>query len=283
MIITGVLRNITQNFVTPSEAFNASLVTVMITRLTPIDPAMQKFNLEWGWNHEDLAGNPIHLLLVGFTIALLILLRRKFKTKEVWPYLGIILLSYLFLGIIVRYDLYGNRYQLPFFLAFAPLVGITFETTSRHKIVLLLSFLLLLSAFPWVLFNRTRPLIAMRESNDPYTIPCLAGCTAGSILNEPPEKTMFAVWGSLGSSYVDAMKQVEATGCRDIGLKTELQRFGVCVLVVAGRSTEWHTARKHRHLPGIGAVPRSQLQAVCRHLHHMWKRYGHIEWSRLDR
>jgi hypothetical protein len=182
---------------------------------------MQKFNLEWGWNHEDLAGNPIHLLLVGFTIALLILLRRKFKTKEVWPYLGIILLSYLFLGIIVRYDLYGNRYQLPFFLAFAPLVGITFETTSRHKIVLLLSFLLLLSAFPWVLFNRTRPLIAMRESNDPYTIPCLAGCTAGSILNEPPEKIMFAVWGSLGSSYVDAMKQVEATGCRDIGLKLD--------------------------------------------------------------
>jgi hypothetical protein len=84
-----------------------------------------------------------------------------------------------------------------------------------------LTLIFILSAFPWVLFNRTRPLIAMRDSSDPYTIPCIAGCTAGSILIEPPEKTMFAVWGSLGGAYIEAMNQVKETGCQNIGLKLD--------------------------------------------------------------
>ena len=32
---------------------------------------------------------------------------------------------------------------------------------------------------------------------------------------------MFAVWGSLGDAYVDAMDLVKSTGCQDIGLKLD--------------------------------------------------------------
>jgi hypothetical protein len=61
----------------------------------------------------------------------------------------------------------------------------------------------------------------MRDSSDPYTIQCLAGCTTGSILNEPPEKTMFAVWGIIGDAYIEAIQKVKETGCKDIGLKLD--------------------------------------------------------------
>ena len=106
-------------------------------------------------------------------------------------------------------------------MAWAPLFGFSMSVLEKPRFNQLVTLILLLSAFPWVLFNRTRPLIAMRESSDPYTIPCIAGCTAGSILVEPPEKTMFAVWGSLGSAYVDAMNRVKETGCQDFGLKLD--------------------------------------------------------------
>jgi hypothetical protein len=221
LLITGIIRNLSQNFVTPSDSANIEIVSILKVGLSGIDPTMQQFNLEWAWNHEDLAGNPLHLILIVISLILLGTFRNKLISKSLWPYLGIVLASYLILGVVVRYDLYGIRYQLPFFVACAPAFGIAIEIIEKKNLSRIMTILFLLSAFPWVLFNRTRPLIAMRDSKDPFTIPCLAGCTTGSILNEPPEKTMFAVWGTLGGAYVDAMKQVRETGCQEIGLRLD--------------------------------------------------------------
>jgi hypothetical protein len=220
-ILSGVSRNLAQNFSTPEDTLNNQIVTGLKGALGQFDPAMESFGIEWGWNHEDLAGNPLHVLLIVASLFILILMKKRVRNPILWIYMVIILSMYPLFAAIVKYDLYGNRYQLPFFIAWAPLFGIAVGMIGKVKLSYLTTILLLLSAFPWVLFNRTRPLIAMRNSNDPYTIPCLAGCTTGSILNESPEKTMFAVWGTLGNAYVDAMNQVKQTGCKEIGLKLD--------------------------------------------------------------
>lgn len=220
-IVAGVTRNITQNLTTPDDHLNNLIVVKLKALLGGLDPMMETFNIEWGWNHEDLAGNPLQLILIAVTLIMLTFYRKRLKDRLAWYYLLVVASMYILLASIVKYDLYGNRYQLPFFAAWAPIFGIAISITGRLSFKYALIVLLLLTAFPWVLFNRTRPLIAMRDSSDPFTIPCLAGCTTGSILNEPPEKTMFAVWGNLGSAYVDAMKQVTQTGCQDIGLKLD--------------------------------------------------------------
>jgi len=214
-------RNILQNFATPEERLNNTFISTVQTVFGKADPVSAGFTLEWGWNHEDLAGNPLHMLLIITSVFVLILYRKKIDHPIVWIYLLVEAITYVVLSAIVRYDPYGNRYQLPFFIAWAPLFGFSISIIEKPKFSQLVTVLLLLSALPWVLFNRTRPLIAMRDSSDPYTIPCLAGCTTGSILVEPPEKTMFAVWGSLGNAYVEAMNQVKATGCQNIGLKLD--------------------------------------------------------------
>jgi hypothetical protein len=216
--VGSIARGVAQNLVTPSEAVNDALVGALKGSLSPIDPQMQGFSIEWGWNHEDLAGNPIHLLLLLFAVSLLLVFRRRLGETRVFVYLGIALASYALLSISTRFDFFGIRYQLPFWVAAAPLFGIAIQTLQREPLAKTLTILLLLSAFPWALFNRTRPLIAMRPSNDPLTIPCLAGCTVGSILTEPPEKTLFAVWGERGSDYVAAMDLLKTTACTEIGL-----------------------------------------------------------------
>jgi 4-amino-4-deoxy-L-arabinose transferase-like glycosyltransferase len=220
-ILSGFSRNLAQNFSTPNEKENELIVTGLKNIYSSTDPAMESFSLEWGWNHEDLAGNPIQVLFIIASALILLAFRKRIKNPYIWVYLLVVLSMYFIFAAVVRYDVYGNRYQLPFFLAWSPLFGIAIGIIHLKTLNRLITILLFISAFPWVLFNRTRPLIAMRDSTDPYTIPCLAGCTAGSILNEPPEKTMFAVWGDLGKAYVEATNQVKQTGCKDIGLKLD--------------------------------------------------------------
>jgi 4-amino-4-deoxy-L-arabinose transferase-like glycosyltransferase len=217
----ALIRNAVINFSTPDDDINKHMVLILRNTFKNIDPAMAELDISWAWNHEDLAGNPIQLGLI-FASFLLIFIKRRNITDRTVLGLAIALAGmYLMYSLIIAYDGFGIRYELPWFIVSAPLFAIAFSLINDDWLPLVLTLLLLLSAFPWILFNRTRPLIAMRDSNDPYTIPCLAGCTAGSILNEPPEKTMFAVWGSLGNAYVDAMNQVKQTGCREIGLKLD--------------------------------------------------------------
>lgn len=221
-VIGGVVRNVAQNFPTPSDEANAKVVNWLISTFSPIDSTMRDFSIEWAWNHEDLAGNPVHAVFCMLTVVVLLVNRRKFSEKLSWHLLVILLGSYLILSSVIKYDLYGVRYQLPFFVAWAPLFGIAIGSIGKKGPLSGVVVLLLLSVMPWVLFNRTRPLIAMRDSSDPFTIPCLAGCTTGSILNEPSSSIVFGTLAShLRGPYTQAVEAIEASGCRNIGLRLD--------------------------------------------------------------
>ncbi len=221
-LLTGaIIRNAAIHFATPSDDLNNDMIKGLKKYLENMDPNMKNVKLTWAWNHEDFAGNPLHLSLIIAAFVFLLINYKRIKDSTVFGYAAAIAGMFIFFSLIIGYDDFIIRLELPWFVVSSPLIAIAVSLLNDKWLPNVLTILLLLAAFPWVLFNRTRPLIAMRPSNDPFTIPCLAGCTTGSILNEPPEKTMFAVWGSLGSAYVDAMKQVKQTGCQDIGLKLD--------------------------------------------------------------
>jgi hypothetical protein len=209
-----------QNFATPDERLNESIKGLVQSIIGVLDINAYKFSLIWAWNHEDLAGNPVHILLILVVSSSILIFHDKTR-KSTIHYMLVVSGIFILLSSVVFYGEYGIRFQMPIVMAFSPLAGSAVELFNHKRFSIAMTILLLLSAFPWVLFNRTRPLIAMRDSSDPYTIPCLAGCTTGSILIEPPEKTMFAVWGSLGDAYVEATNLVKETGCHEIGLKLD--------------------------------------------------------------
>jgi hypothetical protein len=218
LIITGPIKIITQNFMTPDEAFNASMIDWLKRTFIPLDPSMAYLPLEWGWNHEDLAGNPIHVFLILLSIILLFSYRKKLSERSIWIYMALLLGSILLISIFTRDNLYGIRYQLPFFIAWAPVFGLSVKQIGKKAISASIIVLLLAGSLPWILFNRTRPLIAMRDSTDRFTIPCLAGCTSGSILNETSDTLIFGSLVEFRESYTLATAAVKASGCRQIGL-----------------------------------------------------------------
>jgi hypothetical protein len=217
-IVAGLLQTITQNFVTPSDEVNIRIMDWVNKVSTSLDPTGWPFTIEWAWNHEDLAGNPIHFTLVILSLILLILFRKQITNRMIFVYAGILTGSFLVMTTFTRYDLYGVRYQLPFFVAWAPVFGYSIELMRRKWLASVLIVLVLLSAFPWVLFNRTRPLIAMRENPDPFAIPCIGSCTPPSVLANPPRFIIFGNLADYRDGYIAATDAVKASTCRDVGL-----------------------------------------------------------------
>jgi hypothetical protein len=217
----SLARSLALNLATPDDGLNQKIVDGLKGLLGSSDPEMGSFGLMWGWNHEDLAGNPLHLLLIGLSLALLLINLKGSDRRLVIPYLTVVLGSYVVLAAVVRAGTFDARYQLAFFAAWAPLFGLALQGLRPAWLPSAVVAAGLVAALPWVLFNRTRPLIAMRDSSDPWTIPCLAGCTTGSILNEPQSSIIFGVWRDLREPYMQAAARLRASSCRDVGLKID--------------------------------------------------------------
>jgi len=219
--IPGVmLENILLNLSMPKDSLSSSMVRELTASFDSIGlHTLDGFTPQWGWNHEDLAGNPLQMIAIPLTLLLLILGWRRIDRGPVGAYLAVCIGVFVLMSVFIRIADVERRYQLPFFVAWAPLFGLAAAATGRKWLAPASVLLLLSVSFPWVLFNRTRPLIAMRPSSDPFTIPCLAGCTAGSVLNEPPVRVLFADWIDLQGPYADAA--IRQSACSSVGLQLD--------------------------------------------------------------
>jgi hypothetical protein len=217
----SVVLQIAQNLVTPSNQINQQMIQALKTVLHGIDPQVTGFNLVWGWNHEDMAGNPLQLLLILASLGLLFPFRKRLEIKILLSYLTVACGLYIILAAMVGTGLYTQRYQLPFFAAWAPIFGVVLAAGNQKQILKLIVAALIIATLPWVLFNRTRPLIAMRATPNPFSIPCLAGCTSGSILAESPVHILFANWLNLQEPYSQATTAIRQSTCRKVGMQLD--------------------------------------------------------------
>jgi hypothetical protein len=223
-LVSAASRNFLMNFVTPYDEFNNRMVQGLQKAFQTGDPSLADFYFIWGWNHEDLAGSPLHMLLVLATGLLSLIFWRRFSGTGLLAYLAACLGMYEMLGLLVHPDVYGLRFQLPFFVAWSPIFGAVLARITRGWFVQLAAILLLFAALPWVFFNRSRPLIAMKAEPERLAIPCdwHFGCTmVGSILLEPKTTILFAnnmVWRE---PYTAIAADILSAGCKEVGLRID--------------------------------------------------------------
>ena len=207
----GLVRQILLNFATPSEAVNHAIVAAEHRFENLITTAPSPFQLVWSWNNEDLAGNPIHVLLILAALLVAGWLFRRWQSdasrRLLRSYTVASLMSCVVFSWFAAFGVYGVRYQISLFVVLAPLVGIAFsEVVSRRWIMVLASALIVIS-IPWILFNQTRPLIGWR----PRT-------TVNSVLGETRQVLLFANWPKLRQPYAAAAAAVAQTSCKEVGL-----------------------------------------------------------------
>jgi len=211
--IVNSVDHIFLNFITPFEGFNAWIergLTAFRALLRVEDGSYLRI---WSWNHEDLAGNPLHFIAVLASTLIIAVNSSLRSQRKLRAYLVAVIASFLVFGAVIDVFPYAARHHITFLAAFAPLFGIAFnplEERTSGIVPTLITLVLVLTSIPWLFLNRSRPLIGMK----PTTM-------SDSILEEPAFVVLFANRTDLREPYREAAQILIESGCRDVGLEID--------------------------------------------------------------
>ena len=164
----NLLRNLSLHAGSPSDALNGHIEGVFRAAMRgigadPDDPeaiwVQDRFHINKMTLNEIVAGDPIHLALILLAIAGLVWARARGWKDPALAYAAGLCSAYVLFSALLRWQMWSSRYQLPFFVLGAALIGVTFEKYLSRKIGFFISGILLLVAAPFVLLNRARSLV----------------------------------------------------------------------------------------------------------------------------
>jgi hypothetical protein len=209
--ITAITDQVALNFVSSIPRLNAIVNSTVagIHNLVGVD--IGDFRLIASWNHEDLAANPLQMLSVPIALAVIWILKRRAISRLVWQFSNVLLGCFIVFSVVVEYNNYNVRLQLPFFVLWGVVFGAAAYYAELKSFNYLAAVMLLTASIPWLVLNRSRPLIGFL----PHTM------MGESVIREPPEVVLFANWTHLSNSYVEVTKTVKESNCREVGLKID--------------------------------------------------------------
>jgi hypothetical protein len=173
------------------------------------------------------ASNSYHAYLIFLLFVAMFFLLKKVG-KSLLAYGLIAASTFLLFSLIYKWNVFGTRYDLAFFLLFAPVAGMIFEQFGKYKIGYALAVLLFIGSFPWLFGINSRPLVPQLGY----------GVTQGSILQATRQDLYFANALSERGVYTELTSAIKSQGCTQIGLmlKGEDPEYLIWQLMGAPRS-----------------------------------------------
>lgn len=154
----------------------------------------------WPLLHENYAGAPLHLVLIGLAVVLLLRVRRL-RGLALAHVLCIAAAALLFCTV-VRWQPWHVRLHIGLFFACAPLVGLALQRVARPVWGRVVAAALLLTATPYLFFNQARPILG---DNSVFVI--------------PRERQYFANQRDQYSRYRAAADAIQDLQARRVGLR----------------------------------------------------------------
>lgn len=163
-VLSNLIRNTAMNLGLPNQKYNNAVdnAVYMLHKSLGIssnDPVNTFLSIKYktlSLVHEDVAGNFIMILL--FFVAGVIVFIGK-RTKSFRPYYYCLMAGWLLFSIVLKWQPWGTRLQLPFFVALSPALSIViFNYFKKKYLVFLIIITLLILSRPWILGSSGRPL-----------------------------------------------------------------------------------------------------------------------------
>ncbi len=222
-LVSNLVRNTAMHLQTPSPHVNKAIALSVqwLHQGMGLDVNDARTTIESRFKvtvprmNENTVGNPLHatLILILFGI---ILWRRKRLKQHVIAYAAILFGMALIFSFMFKWQIFGTRYQLPFFVLFAPLFGVLLGNQRRRNSAISIGFALLIGSLPWLLSIDSRPIV-----------PAEGRTLVDSIFKESQINLLFANGNYLKEPARDVIIKISEAECLEIGL------------VLAGNSLEY--------------------------------------------
>lgn len=214
LFISNIVRNIGLHLGTPSKLVNHVMYGIirLIHRILGVatnDPRTTMYS-DFFINfslHEDSTGNFVHLILIIVSVAIFFIASQKRKQRDLIYYLSALTSAFLLLCFVVKWQPWGSRFHLPVFVLFSPVIAIVLSRISNQEIANFIGVFLILSSFPWVFFNYSRPLIKDFRTSK-----------IENIFNTSRIEQYFRNWRGFKDPYMEAVQFIKSKGCSDVGI-----------------------------------------------------------------
>ena len=197
---------------------------------------------------EGFAGNTLHLLLIVVALAFLAAGWRRAGRPTLTLTLAL-LLSFGLFSLLLKWQPFSSRLQLPAFVLWAPLVGkVLLDRPGRLPLLLVLP--LVIWSWPFVLENRSHPLLG-----------------ANSVWTTERVDQYFYWRRTDQAPTMGAVRYVQERGCREVGLLLDWNDYEYPALMLL-KGVPWSRAVQVRPVgvvnPGlVGLVARTPGFEAC--------------------
>ena len=207
-LLANTVRNVALHMGTPNERVNRAMELGVAWVHRRIGADLDDPRTTWlgatfhvlpPIQHEDFAGNPAHLGLIGLSVVLLLLTPAYRGRPEMLGYLAALAAGAMLFAFYLKWQPWHSRLHLPFFVLATPLIAVIWG--PRRSAAAALSATLLILSVPWVLKNDSRPLLG-----------------PDSVITLRRVDQYFVNRKDLRQPYASAMRYLKEVRCSNIGL-----------------------------------------------------------------
>ncbi|NMG60087.1 4-amino-4-deoxy-L-arabinose transferase [Geitlerinema sp. P-1104] len=199
------------DWITPTTGLTERVVSIVHTQLgldlhNPdlLSPKSSRFYIPAISQYEDTSGNPLHLMLIGLALVLLVIRPSLRKQRELGSYALTLTAGFLMISSLLTWSPWRTRLHLPLFVLFTPIVARVLVKSCHPIITGCIALILLLSIQPWLFKNEFKPILG-----EP------------SIFSKPRLEQYFMSQPHLQTPYQSAMAELETLNCHQIGIANE--------------------------------------------------------------
>ena len=161
----SLIRNTASEMGTPSYSGN-QMVEVAVKKLEimlRLGGNGEDFKIVPQQNHEDVAGNPIYLLLIGLSAAALFYAVKRGRASIIHYYVLCLVAGYLALCFSLPWYKESTRYHLPLLILWSAAIAIVLQQPVLARARTYIIVLLVVTAQYVLFYNETRPLLGPKN------------------------------------------------------------------------------------------------------------------------
>lgn len=213
--LANLIKYIGGNFTTPFPVVNKCLYNGIIIfhkllHINPNDPLTSSYNhfiIEKYTPHEDVMGNPLHILLIFLCVLLFFMHWKDHKNGILAKYLLCTVFSTSLFFLFFKYHVGVFRYTLMFLVLFSPFSGTVINKHFNRTMLIFVLCALFVVATPALFMNVTRPIIP----------PPFSRRSKYSIFNTKREYFYFAGMNNTYNAYKKIVFIIKRKGYHKIG------------------------------------------------------------------